>query len=354
MRLALAALALGAGALACTREELGKLLDRPSSIARLEEPRGEVNLRRAHDLVWSRAGDGAELANYDAVRTGGSSSGEIRYSDRTVVSVGENTMVIVVDRLMHEKVQQTVIALPTGTIQGDLPSSADRPAELVVRTRQGWVTATNQGRAGPSRFHTTVTPAGRLEVRSDSGEVKILAQGREKTVRENEVVALAPTGDITSAASGPAAEDFSALPVVSEKAWEEASAGPAGGAATASGSVTGAEAASGAVTATATETAPAPVTDSEPAVKSEAGLDLFLLDEPRENAVVRGSAVRVTGEISGRLRVFLGDRRIVPGKTGRFNTTVELKPGANELRFKIVGPGPRDIQYETRKVTRGS
>jgi len=85
-------------------------------------------------------------------------------------------------------------------------------------------------------------------------------------------------------------------------------------------------------------------------------IDLFFLNEPRGDSVVRSPKTRVIGEVSGRLKAFLvarsGDRELKPDSQGRFAVEVDLAPGENTLSFRIVGPTPKDVRTETRKVIR--
>jgi FecR protein len=292
----------------------------PETVAVLEEKKADVDVRKAHDLAWKPVHAGAELANFDAIRTPKGGAALLKYSDETAVALAENSMVIVLDRQMRQGVEQTVIALNDGSIEGQLSDTTEKKTELIVKTRSGWVKVASKSTSGKARFTTSIGRDGRLEVKSEAGSVAVMAKGRERTVGQNESLVLTPPPGGAKSASNliTSPEEFASMPEIAEQAWAASRVSPLG------------------------------------ALRKggAAEVDLFWLSEPAESQVVHAATVRVAGEVAGRLQAYLGDRRIEAGENGKFQLEVPVNPGDNSLKFKIVGPGPNDVRYEIRKVTR--
>ncbi|MCC7442488.1 MAG: FecR domain-containing protein [Bdellovibrionales bacterium] len=305
----LAALAL---ALLPGCRESGLSLMGGEKIADLREPRQDVKVRRAHQMAWNDAPDGSGLQSYDAVRTGAASSGLIRYTDESVLRLGENTMIIVVDREQKKGSGETsVVALPSGTVEGRIDSNSERKIDIEVRTPRGWIKASNRtadGRPNPFRFKTAMGDDGAVQVTADSGEVKFVAKGIEKSVTRDQALSLPAVPGYQAPDKSKGNKEltdqaFKELPDFQLRVWN-----------------TGER--------QIWETA------------AEPGVDLFLIKEPRDRVMVSDEVITVRGELSGRVRAYLLDTPIQPDSQGRFAVAVRLERGANSLEFRITTPGP--------------
>lgn len=277
-----------------------------AGVATLREVKAEVSHRRAQELVWNPAAEGAGLSNYDSVRTGPASGAILRFENQTSVRLQERTLMIV---LAREEETRSVVALPRGKVDGRLPADSEQPLQLTVRTTRGWITASNRGEDGrPAevRFAAEVQPDGAVVVRNEAAPIQLVSQtGTQRIDRQQELALKAQPG-------GRSGEDLEAF------------------------------------------RAPPPLAAADIQLRSHSGapVDVFKLLEPAHKAVVTTERIRVAGEIKGRLKVYLNGEDIPVREDGTFSREVPLNRGLNLLTFQVVGPREVDVRMITREVTR--
>lgn len=181
----------------------------------LLETYSDVKVRKANELVWKHATKLMRLFDRDAVKTGEGSTAVIQFQDDTSLNVDQKSIVIIMDAPKRLDSRESVVAIPAGTVQGQVSANVDRPVQLTVRTRRGWIQANSA--KGSSRFRTTVAPNADLKVAVQTGEVKVAAQGREKFLKEGQKLTIAAAAGDTQSAEGDLSE-FEKLPVVDDPA----------------------------------------------------------------------------------------------------------------------------------------
>lgn len=195
--------------------------DERDAVAMVHYVQGDVKVRRSQELVWNGAQERIRLYNRDAIKTGPGASVAIWFNDYTKVNVNENSMVIVLDTGVKPGVRESAVVLPSGSVGGNVGRNVDRPLELVVRTSRGWIKA-NSDTQDPqgSNFKASVSTEGSLQVKSNSGRVKVATKGKEAELKPREQLTVAP-GSALSATSGETTPEkaFDQLPDVADTEW---------------------------------------------------------------------------------------------------------------------------------------
>ena len=103
-------------AVACVKKSSEPKVTEQDLVATLKDTVSDVRTRKAKDLKWKAAAEKAPLHNHDAVMTGELSKSTLLFRDQSTLSMGERTMIVVLDREEKPTYVRSVIALPTGTI----------------------------------------------------------------------------------------------------------------------------------------------------------------------------------------------------------------------------------------------
>lgn len=181
-------------------------------VAYLHQSAVDVKVRRSGELLWAPAMGLTKLYSHDAVKTGEASSAIIQFYDETTLSLGENSMVIVLEAQSKPQNRTSAVALPSGTIYGQLDRNVDRPLEVTIRTSRGWVKASSVINSGTAtRFRTSATESGILKVTHEAGNVSFLSKDRERPLKPHETLTVGGGG-----APAADAQYMSQLPVVAE------------------------------------------------------------------------------------------------------------------------------------------
>lgn len=194
--------------------------DERDAVAMISGFHSEVKVRRSQELGWVAAFNGLRLYNHDAVKTGPGGGATISFNDSTQLRVEAESMVIVLDTGLKVGTRESAVLVPEGKVHGSVRKNLERPVELVVRTSRGWIHADSKtdNKEG-SAFRASVSPGEGLKVRSESGDVKLMAQGRERVLQPKEELRVAPTQAGGEAAADAEKGVSSDLPELSDAEW---------------------------------------------------------------------------------------------------------------------------------------
>ena len=323
----------------------------PSPIATLIEPFTDVQIRRAQELIWKEGADRAPLANRDAVKTGKSSGAIIRFNDRSELKVSEQSMVIVAEnRKIPGKGDQSKVNLPSGKVGGRLKRQGDHDVEMEVRTARGWIYATTRGKKGSPGtepiFQVEMSPKGRLEVKSEEGDLMIWTKDRKQMIHPHEVFL------VKEPSTPPTEVDYETLPDVPDADMKLSHEQP--------------ESAQKARPKAPTKR-PRPLPGNEEAAQEDSSndtnlgppkvfkakeVDAFRILSPPDRSETDSENVTIEGRLTGRLKAYLNGDEIHAKPDGGFSTPVHLASGKNILNFEVKGPGKDDVHYESLELTR--
>ena len=143
-------------------------------VARIIEPYGSIEVKRAHSPRWQPAVEGLDLFVGDQVRTGPGSSASIRYRNGTSVQLEPNAIVDIVEST------QTLIELKLP--QGGMTLETVENTETRIRTPQADARV-----EGADKLRAVVDPArGTAEFSSAGGHTTLDVGGQETPLGPNE------------------------------------------------------------------------------------------------------------------------------------------------------------------------
>ncbi|MEK7690926.1 MAG: FecR domain-containing protein, partial [Bdellovibrionota bacterium] len=283
----------------------------PAAVAKVTEVTGDVKARRSEALAWGEVERGMGLFHRDSVKTNAASRGVLLFQDQTVLNVGENTLVVVVEKVSDRSAKaaprQNVISMPKGTIDG-----RPGPNELLVKTPRGWIRA-----SGKTAFRAKLAQTGKMEVVATGepvhfvtaeGETKIEGSQKLSIPESKEWMARADTdesleGDVL-AELPPALPDVpraALAPVATEERIVIADPTEAAPAPTPIAPPLPVAAPSPVITVAP----PTPVAIPAPAPqpKKTEPASVFKILEPKPGKKTKDQAVHVRGQLGGRYRV---------------------------------------------------
>ncbi len=117
-------------------EETGALGGDESWAATLIQTRNAVKSKKADDIAWNRARTGMRLQNLDAVQTLEDSSASIRFDDRNILDLGQNSLIVIrrmeKDLLFREK--RSFMVVVDGELRGRIVGDDESDIYLEVET----------------------------------------------------------------------------------------------------------------------------------------------------------------------------------------------------------------------------
>jgi hypothetical protein len=169
------------------------LADEPEPVGHLYGAVGDVQVRRAGNLAWEPARTSLKLFGRDAVKTGSGSGAVVQFNDETLLSVQENSLVIVVAAPPQGKTRSSALDLPSGTVLGKVGRNVDRPLEVTIRTSRGWIRASSVTRdKRGSVFNASVSASEGLHLEKSSGEISLVTKERSHPLKDGERIRIAP------------------------------------------------------------------------------------------------------------------------------------------------------------------
>lgn len=289
-------------------------------VANLENPIADVKIRRAKEFIWNKGQMHAELANYDAVKTGSASMSDIFYKDSTQINVHENTMVIILERHETPHTTQTEVALNIGHLQGRLNQDPSVSQTLIIKTARGWIRASNRttdGKKSSVMFRASILENRTLEIKANTGRIQLLAQGKEREIPEKSTLTIPPNpNDLQSKPTSlnelsEKSEYYETLPKISDQTWNSTRIEP----------------------------------DNVP--KQEI---VFEILNPQNKATIYSERVLISGVVSSGTKVFLKNKLIAQNKDGKFSVEVLLQRGLNIITFQTESAS--GIHYKTLELLR--
>ena len=320
---------------ACRQKEQAPAPVAPSAVgmvAVLSELRLDVRHRKSNELIWSSASDGLGLVNYDSIKTGEKASGKIKFNNQSVLELNEKTIVIVMDREVRNDVDRSVLALPAGRVESKIDPAGDKAVEVLVKTRRGWLKASNRAADGSrveAKFNIAVSETGAMKVQTQTKGITLVVSGVEKPIEANQEISIpeekgAKPVDVEKISAAAFLETaYKEPPRVDIKRDVEI------------------------------KRAPVPVPGAPPAAaKKPAAGNAVRITSPTDKLVTTEASVKVSGMISGKMKVFLNDTEFKAGPDGAFSAMHPLTPGVNILTFQIIGPTDDKVDYVVREVMR--
>jgi hypothetical protein len=157
------------------------------AVATLSRTGNEVMSKGANSIAWSRAREGMQLGDHDAVQTFKNSSAQINFDSRNYLTMGSNSLVIIkrIEKGAVGNIRRSAVVVVDGELQGHVASGAQNPLELKFTTPAAGVKVLSGSSGANADFRISVNPDHSSTVVVFKGQAEVTAQGRTVLVGSN-------------------------------------------------------------------------------------------------------------------------------------------------------------------------
>ena len=156
-----------------------------------------VRRRSANSLAWAEANVGDKVAQNDAVQTFAKSTALLRVNDESLVTIGQNSLIVFEKRAADPFVSQqgSVMVMIGGEMSGRLTNDDNSPFEFGVRLPNGQVTLVRRAEDDAVDFLITVNEDQSTTVNLHGGIAEVVGRdGQRMTITENQSITIDSAG----------------------------------------------------------------------------------------------------------------------------------------------------------------
>ncbi len=284
--------------------------------AKFEKINGLVNYKRKSETVWEESQLETKLYFKDWIKTGEKSSTTVRIFADSYIELSEKSRIILLEKKYKKEVEQTIIGVKNGHIQGEVVGGNNK--EVVLKLPNVWLKVRSSIKKGAKKIFQVSLSEDKVKVHTEKGEVQL--------VTKNKVVDLKEKQEFTQKID--VNTESEAIPDI------YTSASPPD-----------------------TEIKPAdikgikpdkPVQTSTPK-KVVDELKFFSITYPKEGQTFTQEKIKVRGTVLPKQKVLFRGQSVKKSK-GRFSVDVSLTKGYNLLTFQVIEGS--DVQYVSIGVER--
>jgi mannose-6-phosphate isomerase-like protein (cupin superfamily) len=163
----------------------------------LSRKQNVVKSKSSEAIAWQKADEGKKLYDRDAVQTLDNSSADITFDEKTILNMGENSLIII-KRMQHDPVykeKRSFMVLVDGDMRGRLGAGGEDSVHLEINTPAGLVrTQGGAKETAPVDFKLSVNPDKSSTIAVYSGAAEIEAGGKKVVVKENQATVVDMNG----------------------------------------------------------------------------------------------------------------------------------------------------------------
>ncbi len=271
---------------------------------------GEVTHKRSSEMVWKESSIKTNLFLKDWIKTGEGSNCAISMSRNRIITMSENSRLILLDRQDKEKVKRAVIGVSKGDVEGKIEGQEGVDSQIIFKLPNAWLRVKSSLKQGVKKVFRISLTSNKMKVHVEEGDVEVLTKGKVLKLTKNKIYEKKVKIEDVEL-------DFSKQVEPPEEIVE-------------------------------LDTKPKKKPKPKKTIKKNT-IKKFAIKQPKDGQVIKANTVRVNGVIpSGHELVFKG--KSINITNNKFSFNVNLDMGINTLTFQVING--QKVTYTTIELER--